>query len=120
MKKILIIEDMELNRDLLVQILEEDYKTVEAPDGPTGLEVARHEIPDLILLDLGLPGMDSWEVAEHLRADDRVKEIPIIAVISHVTAEDREGALAAGCDDHIAKPIDQDGLIEKIHQLIGV
>ena len=86
MKKILIIEDMELNRDLLVQILEEDYETVEAVDGPTGLEAVQREAPDLVLLDLGLPDMDGWEVAKRIRADEDVKRIPVIRAVAVILA----------------------------------
>ena len=109
MKKILIVEDVEMNRDLLVQLLE-------AVDGQQGLELAAQERPDLILLDVGLPGMDGWEVAGRIRADQALKAIPIIAVTAHAMAGDQEKAIEAGCDDYISKPIDEDELWEKVEK----
>ena len=90
MKKILIVEDMEMNRDLLNQLLEDDYELVEAVNGREGLEMAASEKPDLILLDIGLPGMDGWEVSAKLKENDELKDIPIIAVTAHAMAGDEE------------------------------
>ena len=116
MKKILIVEDVEMNRDLLVQLLEDDYELLEAVDGNQGLEMAAQEKPDLILLDVGLPGMDGWEVARRIRADQALKAIPIIAVTAHAMAGDQEKALEAGCNDYISKPIDEDELWAKVEK----
>ena len=104
MKKILIVEDVEMNRDLLVQLLEDDYELAEAVDGRQGLEKAASEKPDLILLDISLPELDGWEVTRRLRADESLKEIPIIAVTAHALDEERERCLAAGMDDYLTKP----------------
>ena len=119
MKKILIVEDVEMNRDLLIQLLEDDYQLVEAVDGRQGLELAAREKPDLILLDVGLPEMDGWEVARTIRADEALKATPIIAVTAHAMAGDQESALQAGCDDYIAKPVDEDELWEKVAKCIA-
>ena len=119
MKKILIVEDVEMNRDLLVQLLEDDYELVEAVDGQQGLEMAVQEKPDLILLDVGLPEMDGWEVAQQIRVDQTLKDTPIIAVTAHAMAGDEDKAIQAGCNDYIAKPIDEDQLWEKIEKHIG-
>ena len=114
MKKILIVEDVEMNRDLLVQLLEDDYELVEAVDGRQGLEMAAGEAPDLILLDISLPEIDGWEVARKIRADERLKHIPIIAVTAHAMTGDEEKAIECGCNDYLAKPIDEDELWEKV------
>jgi len=114
MKKILIVEDVEMNRDLLVQLLEEDYELVEATDGQEGLEMAAAERPDLILLDISLPEMDGYEVAGRIRETDDLKEIPIIAVTAHAMAGDQEKAIEAGCTDYLSKPIDEEELWNKV------
>ncbi len=114
MKKVLIVEDVEMNRDLLVQLLEEDYELVEATDGQEGLEMAAAERPDLILLDISLPEMDGYEVAGRIRETDALKEIPIIAVTAHAMAGDQEKAIEAGCTDYLSKPIDEEELWNKV------
>jgi two-component system cell cycle response regulator DivK len=119
MKKILIVEDVEMNRDLLAQLLEDDYELVEAVDGQQGLEMAIKEKPDLILLDVGLPEMDGWEVAQKIRADTALKDTPIIAVTAHAMAGDEDKAHQVGCNDYISKPINEDELWEKVEKHIG-
>ncbi len=105
MKTILLIEDVEDNRDLVVQILESEYTVAEARDGQEGLEKARVVRPNLILLDLALPKMDGWEVARRLKADPALKAIPIIALTAYAMEGDEARALEAGCDAYVAKPI---------------
>lgn len=119
MKKILIVEDVEMNRDLLVQLLEEEYELVEATDGRQGLEAAGRERPDLILLDISLPEMDGWEVTRRIRADDALRDIPIIAVTAHAMAGDEEKAYARGCNGYLSKPIDEDELWAQVARHIG-
>lgn len=119
MKKILIVEDTEMNRDLLVQLLEDNYELAEAVNGREGLEKAASEKPDLILLDIGLPEMDGWEVSAKLKEDDQLKGIPVIAVTAHAMAGDEERAYAQGFDGYLPKPIDEDELWAKAAQLIG-
>lgn len=118
MKKILVIEDNDWNRELLVQILEEDYTVLEAEDAQQGLDVSHAEHPDLILMDISLPGMDGHELVARIRMTEAIRDIPVIAVTAHAMVGDRERALEAGCDDYIAKPIDEDELMEKINKLI--
>jgi CheY-like chemotaxis protein len=113
-KRVLIVEDVEFNRDLLVQLLEEDYEIITANDGGASLELAARERPDLILMDLSLPVMDGLEATKRIKADETLKSIPIIAVTAHAMQGDREEALAAGCDDYLSKPIDEDLLFEKL------
>ena len=113
-KRVLIVEDVEFNRDLLVQLLEEDYEIITANDGGASLELAARERPDLILMDLSLPVVDGLEATRRIKTDESLKSIPIIAVTAHAMQGDREEALAAGCDDYLSKPIDEDILFEKL------
>lgn len=114
MKKILVVEDVDFNRDLIVQILEDKYQVIEAVNGKEGIEIAQREKPDLILMDLSLPIMDGWEATRRLKADADLRLIPVIALTAHAMKGDEEKALAAGCDDYLAKPIDEDELMAKI------
>ena len=119
MKKILIVEDNELNRDLLVQLLEDDYRIVTANDGEQGVSLAARERPDLILMDLSLPVVDGWEATRRIKADTALAGIPIIALTAHAMRGDEEKALAGGCDDYMSKPIDEDLLFEKLERHLG-
>ena len=119
MKKILIVEDVELNRDLLVQLLEDNYEVVTATDGAASIELARSERPDLILMDLSLPVLDGFDATRRLKADEALNAIPIIAVTAHAMRGDREKALEGGCDDYISKPIDEDLLFDKLRRFLG-
>lgn len=119
MKKILIVEDVEVNLDLLVQLLEDDYALITAPDGAIGVELARQEMPDLILLDMSLPVMDGWEAASQIKAMPATRHIPIIGLSAHAMSGDRAKALAAGCDDYLTKPVDEAMLWEKLDSFLG-
>ncbi len=114
MKKILIVEDVDFNRDLVVQLLEDQYQVVEAINGKEGIEVAEIERPDLILMDLSLPVMDGWEATRRRKAHDELRYIPIIALTAHAMIGDEEKAWAAGCDDYIVKPLDDGELLSKL------
>ena len=118
-KTILVIEDHEFNRDLLVQILEDDYTILVAEDGAEGVARAASEKPDLILMDFGMPVMDGWEATRTIKAQVALQHIPIIAITSHAMVGDEERARLAGCDDYMAKPIDEDALLAKIRHFIG-
>ena len=118
MKKILVVEDVDFNRDLLVQLLEDDYEVIEAVNGQEGVELAERERPDLILMDLSLPVMDGWEATRHLKANDDFRSIPVIALTAHAMKGDEEKALAAGCEDYLVKPLDEDELIAKIEKYL--
>ncbi|MGE5217039.1 MAG: response regulator [Chloroflexota bacterium] len=117
-KKILVVDDTEWNRDLLVQLLEDDYTVVEAVDGEKGVKAAERDKPDLILMDLGMPVMDGWEATRRIKANGALKHIPIIAVTSHAMVGDEIEARKAGCDDYLPKPIDETALIEKIKKFL--
>src|ERR1041385_610766 len=117
-KKILIVDDTDWNRDLLVQLLEDDYDIVQAGDGVEAVKQAAAVRPDLILMDLGMPVMDGWEATRRIKADPALKDIPVIAVTSHAMVGDEITAREAGCDDYIAKPVDENALMEKIRRLL--
>ena len=119
MKKILIVEDIELNVDLLVQILEDDYALVIASDGVSAVAKAVHERPDLILMDMSLPIMDGWEATRRIKSNCAVEHIPIIALTAHAMQGDQDRALGCGCRDYLSKPIDEDLLFEKIRGLLS-
>lgn len=119
MKKILIVEDVEFNVDLLVQLLEEDYELVTAADGATGVESAERDRPDLILMDMSLPVVDGWEATRRIKAKEQLKEIPIIALTAHAMQGDEENAKACGCDDYLSKPVDEDLLYQKIDRFLS-
>ncbi len=119
MKKILVVEDQELNMDLLVQLLEDEYDVLTAVDGAIGIEVAEREQPDLILMDLSLPVMDGWEATRRIKENDTLKHIPVIALTAHAMVGDADKALACGCDDYLTKPLDEDLLFEKLGHFLG-
>jgi two-component system, cell cycle response regulator DivK len=119
MKKILVVEDVEFNRDLVVQLLEDDYEIITAADGAEGLRLAERERPDLILMDLSLPNVDGWEATRRIKADSELKHIPIIALSAHAMTGDEEKARQSGCDDYLSKPLDEDLLFEKIDKFLG-
>jgi len=119
MPKILLVEDNEMNRDMLTRRLQRrGYQIVSAGDGEQGLSLARAAAPDLILMDITLPGMDGWEVARLLKADQRTRRIPIIALTARVLLTDQAKAFEVGCDDYDTKPIDFGRLTEKIGSLL--
>jgi two-component system, cell cycle response regulator DivK len=119
MKKILIVEDVEFNLDLLVQLLEDEYELVSAQDGASGVDLATKEKPDLILMDMSLPVMDGWEATRKIRADETLQQIPIIGLSAHAMNGDRERALEAGCTDYLTKPLDEDLLVSTLQTLLG-
>ena len=119
MTTILIVEDNEMNRDMLSRRLErKGFAVLIAVDGEKGVEVARANKPDLILMDMSLPVVDGWEATRRLKADDRLKHIPVIALTAHAMANDRDKALEAGCDDYDTKPIELPRLLAKMDALL--
>jgi two-component system, cell cycle response regulator DivK len=118
MKRILIVEDIDFNRDLLVQLLEDNYEVLTVPDGATGIALAEREHPDLIIMDLSLPGIDGWEATRRIKADSTLAHIPIIALSSHAMRGDEEKARQAGCDDYLSKPLDENLLFDKLKKLL--
>ena len=119
MKRILVVEDVELNMDLLVQLLEDEYEVLTARDGAEGIDLAEQERPDLILMDLSLPVIDGWEATRRIKTQPHLCHIPIIALTAHAMVGDAEQALAAGCDDYLTKPLDEELLFEKLDRLLG-
>ncbi|MBN1485010.1 MAG: response regulator [Chloroflexia bacterium] len=119
MARILLVEDNELNRDMLSRRLaRRGYKVLLAVNGIEGVESTRSEQPDLILLDMRLPVLDGWQVAQQLKQDPGTRHIPIIALTAHAIAGDREKALQAGCDEYEAKPVDFPRLLSKMQALL--
>jgi len=119
MKKILVVEDVAFNWDLVVQLLEDTYEVLTAGDGVEGLRVAAQTHPDLILMDLSLPGMDGWEATRRLKADAALRGIPIIALSAHALRGDAEKALHSGCDAYLSKPLDEDLLFATLATFLG-
>lgn len=119
MTKILLVEDNELNRDMLSRrLLRRGYQVVMACDGAAALVSAASEQPALILMDMSLPVLDGWEATRRLKANARLRHIPVIALTAHAMSGDRERALEAGCDEFDTKPVEFDRLISKIESFL--
>ena len=109
-----------MNRDMLSRRLaRRGYEVTMAVDGRQGIERARSEAPDLILMDISLPVLDGWEATRQLKGAAATRSIPVIALTAHAMAGDREKAIQAGCDDYDTKPIDLTRLLGKIEALLG-
>jgi len=116
-KAVLYIEDNPHNRRLVRRTLERrGYALIEATDGLTGLAMVHELKPPLVLLDIGLPGMDGMEVVGRIKADSELRNIPVIAITASAMRGDRERFLAAGCDDYLSKPIQVLELLDKVVQ----
>ena len=115
MTKILLVEDNEMNRDMLSRRLErKGYAVAIAVDGQQGVDMALADLPALILMDMSLPVIDGWTATRQLKADERTKHIPIIALTAHAMQGDEQKAKEAGCDDYDVKPIELERLLGKI------
>jgi CheY-like chemotaxis protein len=120
MARILLVEDNEMNRDMLSRRLEKRGHTILiAVDGAIGVDLAKKEKPDLILMDISLPVMDGWEATRQIKADPVLAGIPIIALTAHAMVSDRDKALAAGCNDFDTKPVELPRLMGKIDALLN-
>lgn len=120
MPKILLVEDNEMNRDMLSRrLVRNGYDVVMAVNGQEGVTLASSEAPDLILMDMSLPIMDGWEATRRVKADPQTARIPVIALTAHAMVQDKEKALAAGCDDFDTKPVELPRLLEKIAALLN-
>jgi len=119
MKKILIVEDVDFNRDLIVQLLEDNYEILTAADGAEGIRLAERERPDLILMDLSLPVIDGWEATRRIKANAALRHTPIIALTAHAMRGDEEKARESGCDDYLSKPLDENVLFAKLGKFLG-
>lgn len=120
MPRILLVEDNDFNRDMLSRRLKRrGYEIVDAADGEQGVRLAGTHLPDLILMDINLPGMDGWEATRRIRANSNTAGIPIIALTAHAMSGDREKTIGAGCDEYETKPVNFEGLLAKMEALLG-
>jgi two-component system cell cycle response regulator DivK len=117
MKTILIVEDIELNIELLIQILEDDYNLLVARDGAQGVALTEQNKPDLILMDISLPIMDGYDATRHIRKT--FQSLPIIGLSAHAMSGDDDRAKSAGCTDYLTKPVDEDLLLKKLKEYLG-
>ena len=119
-KRILVVEDHEENRQIMRDLLTHaGYEMLEAHTGEDGVSAAARERPDLILMDIQLPGIDGYEVTRRIKADPGLRAIPIIAVTSYALSGDDQKALAAGCDAYVTKPFSPRALLGKIREFLG-
>jgi len=112
--RVLYVEDVPQNRDIVRRYLRGVVQLLEAFDGEHGLELARREHPDLILMDLSLPRIDGWLATQTLKDESSTKDIPVVALTAHASAEDRERAMEAGCCDYLTKPVERGQLVRTI------
>jgi two-component system, cell cycle response regulator DivK len=120
MAKVLLIEDNEMNRDMLSRrLIRRGFQVVFAMDGQQGVDLARSERPDIILMDMSLPVIDGWEATRRVKADVATRGVPVIGLTAHAMSGDRERAIEAGCDDYDTKPVKLDRLIGKIERLLS-
>jgi len=120
-KTALIIEDNAALREMIRRrLIRRGLAIICAVDGESGIEIARKEGVDIILLDMNLPGKNGWDVAQKLKSMENTAIIPIIAITAHAMRGDRERTLQAGCDEYVSKPIDFDMLLEKIAELMAL
>jgi CheY-like chemotaxis protein len=119
-KSVLIIEDNPDNRMIFCMILRHNgYEIIEAMDGETGIQLASSELPDMIVLDIGLPGIDGWEVCRRLRGDARTHAIPTVAATAHTSREDRAQSFRSGFDAVLTKPVPPGDLVSIVRKYIG-
>jgi two-component system cell cycle response regulator DivK len=118
-KRILVVEDQEDNRQIIRDMLSAtDYEIMEAESGEQALEAVAKQRPDLILMDIQLPGMDGYEATRRIKADPALRSIPIIAVTSYALSGEEQKARAAGCDEYVPKPYSPRQLLAKIRQYL--
>ena len=119
MPKILLVEDNEMNRDMLSRrLVRNGFEVVMAVNGQEGVDLAVAAKPDLILMDMSLPVLDGWEATRQVKANPATKAIPVIALTAHAMVQDKERALAAGCDEFDTKPVELPRLLGKIKALL--
>lgn len=118
-KKILVVEDVEFDRDLLIQLLEDQYEVITAEDGAEAIELALQLRPDMILMDLSLPIVDGWEATRRIKANPLLSQIPVIALSAHAMHGDAERGLASGCDAYLTKPIDEERLLDILRRYLS-
>lgn len=119
-KRVLIVEDNELNMKLFHDLLEaHGYTTLQTKDGMDALRLARQHRPDLILMDIQLPGISGLEVAKWIKEDEELRTIPVIAVTAFAMKGDEEKIREGGCEDYIAKPISVANFLQTVKQFLG-
>lgn len=119
MPKILIVEDNEENRDALSRRLQRrGFQVVVAVDGKKGIDAAKAELPDLILMDMNMPEIDGWQATRQVKSDPVTAHIPVIALTAHAMGGDRERALEAGCVDYHTKPVELPKLLAQIEAIL--
>lgn len=119
-KKVLCIEDNSVNMLLVSRIVEaEGHDLIQAEDGPKAIDILHDTVPDIILLDINLPGINGLELAEKFKADEKIAAVPLIATTAQVLVGDRERCLEAGCDDYLPKPLDIRRLRELLRQYLA-
>ena len=117
---VLLVEDNDLNRDMLSRRLKRrEYKILAAIDGESAIQMSRDLRPDLILMDMGLPGINGWDATRAIKADPFTSHIPVIALTAHALHPDREQAMAAGCDAFETKPVDLDRLLATMERVLS-
>ena len=119
MLKVLLVEDIAMNREMLSRrLIRRGFEVIVASNGQEGVEMARRDMPDIILMDMSLPVLDGWAATRLLKAEQLTRAIPVIALTAHAMAGDRAKALACGCDDYETKPIELPHLLEKMDRLL--
>ena len=118
-KSILVVDDTEANVDVLVEILGDDYDVSVAMDGETALEMVAEDQPNLVLLDIMMPGMDGYAVLEHIRAGQTTKHIPVVFVSAKGDIDDKLDGIELGAAAYIAKPIDPDEVINTVQRVLA-
>lgn len=120
MPTVLVVEDNEMNMQLVEYLLEErGYGIMKAPSGEEALRLTSGTLPDLILMDIHLPGIDGISVVRELKRSERTKRIPVLALTAHAMRGDKDRFLEAGCDGYISKPIDVKSFIPTIERFLG-
>jgi len=120
MKRILLVEDNEMNRDMLSRRLaRKGFDVTIAEDGESGIELVLSERPDLVLMDMSLPGIDGLEATRRIKSNPEFSSTPVIALTAHALTSDRDKAFEAGCDEFDTKPVELPRLLEKIAKFLG-
>ena len=120
-RRILLVEDNEDNRIIYrLTLAHFGYEVDEAGDGVSGIQLATDTLPDLILMDVSIPGIDGWEATRRLKADERTQHIPVVALTGHALAGASEGAKKAGCDSFVTKPCLPDDLVVEVRRMLNL
>jgi two-component system cell cycle response regulator DivK len=118
---VLVVDDFADNREMYCEYLTfSGYEVIEAKNGAEALEAAQTRAPDIIVMDLSLPVMDGWEATRRLKADERTRRIPVVALTGHALPGHSKGARAAGCDSFLAKPCPPDQLVAEIKRMLEI